>query len=99
MLLFGPLSAKLAAQIEERKTVALAYPVTRGVSRALHDHVAQDDGVEIMFLARPRGMPGVIIQDCRPRSAFCTATSVGMATIVARVGTPPIAFASTPSAE
>ena len=61
LLLFGPLSARLISQIDEGKSVSLAHPVTRALSRALHERVAQDEGVEIMLLARPRALPGVVI--------------------------------------
>ena len=61
VLLSGPLSARLIAQIDEGKNVALAYPVTRAVSRALEERVAQDEGVEIIFMARPRAEQGVVV--------------------------------------
>jgi hypothetical protein len=49
------------SQIDEGKNVSLAHPVTRTLSRALHERVAQDEGVEIMLLARPRAQRGVVI--------------------------------------
>ncbi len=61
LLLAGPLSTDLLAQIQEGKNVALARPVTREVSRALHERVAQDKGVEIMLMARPRAERRVMI--------------------------------------
>ncbi len=68
----GPLSTALIAGIEEGKNVAAAHPVTRAVARALYDRVGQDEGVEIMFMARPRGQHRVMIHiashDALPRS-------------------------------
>ena len=39
----------------------LANPVTRAVRTALYERVAQDEGVEIMFLGRPRAQKSVLI--------------------------------------
>ncbi|MGR8920545.1 MAG: DUF389 domain-containing protein [Gammaproteobacteria bacterium] len=61
VFLVGPLSATLLKQIREGKNVPLARPVTRAVYDALFERVARDDGVEIMFLARPRAEHRVII--------------------------------------
>lgn len=57
----GPLSNKLLLQLEEGKNVPVALPVTKAVARALFERVAQDDGVDIMFLARPRAEKRVVI--------------------------------------
>ena len=59
--LAGPLSARLLSQLEEGKRVPLAHPVTRAVATALYERVAQDEGVEIVFLARPRAQNSVLI--------------------------------------
>jgi uncharacterized membrane protein len=61
LALAGPLSTILMSQLEAGKHVALAHPVTRAVSRALHERVAQDEGVEIMLIARPRAQRSVMI--------------------------------------
>jgi uncharacterized hydrophobic protein (TIGR00271 family) len=61
LALAGPLSTALLSQIEEGKNAPLAHPVTRSVARALYERVAQDEGVEIMLLARPRGQDRVMI--------------------------------------
>jgi len=61
LFLAGPLASRLITQIGEGKSVPAAYPVTRAVSRALHQRVAQDEGVEIMLLVRPRNERGVVI--------------------------------------
>jgi hypothetical protein len=34
--------------------VPVAYPVTKAVMRAVSERVAQDEGVDLMFIARPR---------------------------------------------
>lgn len=61
LVLAGPLSAGLVTQIEEGKNVPAAYPVTRAVSRSLHERVSQDEGVEIMLLRRPRSGDTVLV--------------------------------------
>ncbi len=61
LVLAGPLSTTLITQLEAGKNVPLAHPVTRALSRALHERVAQDNGVEIMLLARPRAQRSVLI--------------------------------------
>ena len=61
VVIAGPLSTTLLSQIEEGKTVAVAYPVTSAVHRAVFEWVAQDEGVEVMFLARPRAEHRVMI--------------------------------------
>jgi uncharacterized membrane protein len=61
LALAGPLSETLVAQLEEGKSVALAYPVTRAVQRAVVERVTQDEGVELMFIARPRAEHRVMI--------------------------------------
>ncbi len=72
LVLAGPLSTALLAQLEEGKNVPAAHPVTRAVYRALFARVAQDEGVEIMLVARPRGQNKVLIHiashDSLPRS-------------------------------
>jgi uncharacterized hydrophobic protein (TIGR00271 family) len=59
--LSGPLSHALLEQLREGKNVAAARPVTQEMRDALFDHVAQDEGVEIMLLARPRAKNQVLI--------------------------------------
>ena len=54
LALAGPLSTTLVAQLEEGKSVPIAYPVTRAVGRAVFERVAQDEGVDVIFIARPR---------------------------------------------
>ncbi|MDH3772339.1 MAG: DUF389 domain-containing protein, partial [Nitrospirota bacterium] len=54
VVLAGPLSTTLYWQLEEGKHVPLANPVTRAVYRAVFERVARDEGVEVMFIARPR---------------------------------------------
>jgi uncharacterized hydrophobic protein (TIGR00271 family) len=61
LVLGGPLSTTMLSQLEAGKNVPLAYPVTRAVARTLYERVAQDEGVEIMLLARPRAFGGVMI--------------------------------------
>lgn len=61
LVIAGPLSTALMAQLEEGKNVPVAYPVTRELARALYKQVAQDEGVEIMLMARPRGKDRVMI--------------------------------------
>jgi len=61
VVLAGPLSHTLVEQLREGKTVPLANPVTWSVRTALYERVAQDDGVEIMFMARPRAQDMVMI--------------------------------------
>jgi hypothetical protein len=61
VVLAGPLSTTLLSQLEAGKSVPAAYSVTRAVSKALHERVAQDEGVEIMLLARPRAEYSVMI--------------------------------------
>jgi hypothetical protein len=51
----------MLSQLEAGKNVPLAYPVTRAVARALKERVAQDEDVEIMFMARPRAEDSVMI--------------------------------------
>jgi uncharacterized hydrophobic protein (TIGR00271 family) len=57
----GPLSKTLIDQLQEGKQVPAANPVTWAVRKALHDRVAQDEGVEIMSLGRPRAQKSVMI--------------------------------------
>jgi hypothetical protein len=61
LVLAGPLSKTLIDQLHEGKLVPLANPVTRAVRTALYERVAQDEGVEIMFLGRPRAQKSVMI--------------------------------------
>jgi uncharacterized hydrophobic protein (TIGR00271 family) len=61
LVLAGPLSTTLVAQLEAGKNVALAYPVTKAVQRAVVERVTQDEGVELMFIARPRAERRVMI--------------------------------------
>jgi uncharacterized hydrophobic protein (TIGR00271 family) len=61
LALAGPLSETLVAQLEAGKSVALAYPVTSAVQRAVIERVTQDEGVELMFIARPRAERRVMI--------------------------------------
>ena len=61
VVLAGPLSTTLLSQLEEGKSVPATHPVTRAVHRAVFERVAQDEGVEVMFLARPRAEHRVMI--------------------------------------
>ena len=61
LALAGPLSTTLVAQLEEGKRVSLAYPVTKAVARAVYERVAQDEGVDVIFIARPRAEDRVLI--------------------------------------
>ena len=61
LALAGPLSTTLVGQLEEGKRVPLAYPVTRAVARAVLERVARDEGVDIVFMARPRLEDRVVI--------------------------------------
>jgi uncharacterized hydrophobic protein (TIGR00271 family) len=61
LALAGPLSTTLVAQLEEGKSVPIAYPVTKAVARAVFERVAQDEGVDVMFIARPRAEHRVMI--------------------------------------
>ena len=61
LVLAGPLSETLVAQIEQGKSVPLAHPVTRAVFDAVYERVAQDEGVHLTFIARPRAERRVLI--------------------------------------
>jgi hypothetical protein len=61
LALVGPLSGILVAQLDEGKSVPLAHPVTKAVMRAVRERVAQDEGVELTFIARPRAEDRVMI--------------------------------------
>ena len=61
LALAGPLSEILVVQLEVGKNVSLAYPVTTAVKRAVLERVTQDEGVELMFIARPRAEHRVMI--------------------------------------
>jgi uncharacterized hydrophobic protein (TIGR00271 family) len=61
LILAGPLSKTLIDQLQEGKHVPLAHPVTWAVRTAVYDRVAQDEGVDVMLLARPRAQASVMI--------------------------------------
>ena len=61
LVLAGPLSKTMIDQIQEGKSVTAVNPVTTAVRTALYERVAQDEGVEIMFLGRPRAAHAVMI--------------------------------------
>jgi uncharacterized hydrophobic protein (TIGR00271 family) len=61
LVLAGPLSVTMLSQLEAGKSVPLGHPVTRAVANALYERVDQDEGVEIMLMARPRGQHSVMI--------------------------------------
>ena len=61
LALLGPMSSELLTKIQAGRNETLGYPVTRKVSRALHDRVDLDPGVEIMFMARPSSREGVVV--------------------------------------
>jgi hypothetical protein len=61
LALVGPLSETLVVQLEKGKSVPLAYLVTKAVMRAVRERVAQDEGVELTFIARPRAENRVMI--------------------------------------
>jgi uncharacterized hydrophobic protein (TIGR00271 family) len=61
LVIAAPLSKSLIDQLQEGKHVPLANPVTSAVRTALYERVAQDEGVEIMFLGRPRAAHSVMI--------------------------------------
>ena len=61
LVLAGPLSTTMLSQLEAGKNAPLAHPVTRAVASALYERVAQDEGVEIMLMARPRAQHSVMI--------------------------------------
>ena len=60
-ILAGPLSLALLSQLEKGRPQAAVYPVTRAVSRAIHDYVDQHDGVDVVFMGRSSVTDGVII--------------------------------------
>ena len=60
LFLFGPLVSSLISQIDMGKTATLGHPVTRALSRAIHERVARDNGVEVTFLARRRAAKGML---------------------------------------
>ncbi|MCP4512141.1 MAG: DUF389 domain-containing protein, partial [Fuerstiella sp.] len=61
VVLAGPLSLELLWQQDEGRAQTAVFPVTREVSRALHDRVAQDPGVDITFLGRSSVMDAVVV--------------------------------------
>jgi uncharacterized hydrophobic protein (TIGR00271 family) len=62
VVLAGPLSTTLVAQLDKGKSVPLGYPVTMAVRKAVFERVAQDEGVDIMLIGRPRAEQRVVIQ-------------------------------------
>ena len=61
LLLCLPLGWTLSKQLDEGRAMPIGYPVTRAVSRALHDRVSQDAGVRILLLARGSVVEGVAV--------------------------------------
>ena len=61
LALFAPMSNRLLNKINEGKNVTIAYPVTSAVSRAVNERINQEEEIEIMYMARGRSEPGVII--------------------------------------
>lgn len=61
VLLSVPLGARLGATLQEGKTQPLGFPVTRALAREIRARVAQEDGVELMLMARPSVEKGVVI--------------------------------------
>jgi uncharacterized hydrophobic protein (TIGR00271 family) len=61
VVIAGPLSTTLLSQLNEGKSVPAANPVTTAVHRAVFERVAQDEGVEVMYIARPRAEHRVLI--------------------------------------
>jgi len=61
LVLFAPMSKSLLANIQKGKNVPLAYPVTTAVSRAIKERVSQDEGVEVILMARGRTKAGVFV--------------------------------------
>jgi len=61
LALFAPMSNSLINKINEGKNVAIAYPVTSAVSRAVNERINQENEIEVMYMARGRSEPGVII--------------------------------------
>ena len=55
------MSKSLISTIAEGKNVTASYPVTTAVARAVKARVHQDEGVEVILMARSRSEPGVII--------------------------------------
>ena len=61
VIISGPLCIMLVGQFDEGRSQTALYPVTRAVSRALHERVAQDRGVGLTLLGRPSVREGVLI--------------------------------------
>jgi hypothetical protein len=61
VILAGPLSSRLLHQLDEGRPQNAVFPVTRAVSRALHEHVAQEPGVELTFMARSAVTEAIVI--------------------------------------
>lgn len=59
LVLCLPLGWALKRQLEEGRAMPIAYPVTRALSRALHERVHRDEGVRIMLLGRSSVGKGV----------------------------------------
>jgi uncharacterized hydrophobic protein (TIGR00271 family) len=66
LALVGPLSERLVEGLEEGKSAPLAHPVTTAVKRAIFSRVSQDEGVEVIFMARPRAENHVMIHLASP---------------------------------
>jgi uncharacterized hydrophobic protein (TIGR00271 family) len=62
LALFAPMSYSLLDKINEGRNVSISYPVTNAVADAINKKVSQDEGVEVMLMARRRTEPGVVIQ-------------------------------------
>ena len=67
LVLAGPLAKFLIDQLQEGKHVSVASPVTWAVREALYERVAEDEGVELILLGRPRGLNSVMIQIASPK--------------------------------
>lgn len=67
LVLAGPLSKFLIDQLQEGKHVSVASPVTWAVREALYERVAEDEGVELILLGRPRALNAVMIHIASPK--------------------------------
>jgi uncharacterized hydrophobic protein (TIGR00271 family) len=67
LVLAGPLSKFLIDQLQKGKHVPVASPVTWAVRTALFERVAEDEGVEIIMLGRPRATNSVMIHIASPK--------------------------------
>ena len=61
LVLFASMSFSLKDKINQGKNVSISYPVTRAVATAVKERVRQDDGIDILLMARRRSEPGVVI--------------------------------------